>query len=76
MLMPIISGSFANLCDFSRMLYGHIELDQIRPLPNSNQAIEGRKGPVASQESYQDLADHLAIFLRKAKRRAESPSGG
>jgi hypothetical protein len=25
-----------------------------------------------SPESYQDLSDHLAIFLRKAKRRAES----
>jgi hypothetical protein len=24
-----------------------------------------------SAESYQDLADHLGIFLRKAKRRAE-----
>jgi len=26
-----------------------------------------------SSESYQDLADHLAIFLRKAKRRSEAP---
>ena len=25
-----------------------------------------------SGDSYQDLADHLAIFLRKAKRRAEA----
>jgi hypothetical protein len=27
-----------------------------------------------SAESYQDLADHIAIFLRKAKRRSESGS--
>jgi hypothetical protein len=27
-----------------------------------------------SSESYKDLADHLAIFLRKAKRRSEAPN--